>query len=320
VIKIKKTLLILAKISISGLLIYLTLKSIGTSEFVSGIIQANPAYVIAGAVVFLVSYLIGATQWWLILKSNNIKIAWSRALSFYFIGLFFNNFLPSSLGGDVFRMIDIKQHGADSSAAVSTVFLDRFAGLFVMSGMAMLASPVIFLNQQISRQLQIFLICLPLVWILIFFVLFNKKLADFFFNIIDKFIPGKIKESIRKIHHNIYEFGRNPAFAVKILGIALCVQLCRITTIYLLSRSIGFHATPIYFLIFIPLIAIAAAAPISLGGLGVREKLGVFLFSTVTVDGQPAAIFLFMAYITAVLTSLPGGVLFSIRSLNPRGK
>lgn len=306
--------LTLLKISISAVLIYYTLRKVGANTFLDEMLTASMLPVAASLILFLVSYIVGAVQWWLIMQANEISITVRQALSYYFIGLFFNNFLPSSLGGDVYRMIDIRRYSKDTSAAVSTVFLDRFAGFFIMSCLAMFSLPFLSGQELFSSWMQLFFIILPIIWILALMFLFNKNFARFLTKKIVRFLPQKLHVRGREIYNNIYTFRRYPFLALKILGIATAVQLFRISAIYLLALSLGTSVSFLPFLIFIPVIALAAALPVTLGGSGIREALGVTLFSIVTVQGDLAAVFLFMAYIAAIVTSLPGGIIFILRN------
>lgn len=313
---IKKTIITLLKIAISTSLVVLTLRSIGIEAIYTQFAQAELTWIAAGIAVFFISYLVGAFQWWLLLDYTGIVITLPRAVSFYFIGLFFNNFLPSSLGGDVFRTLDVRRISRNGSAAFSAVFIDRFAGLFMMSFLAVAAFPVLLLTGALGKHLLLPFLLLPAGWAGALLILFSDKSIALTERIFSRVIPERILVSLRTIHHTIDSFRRDAGFSMRILSIALVVQVLRITTIYLLSRAVGVTVSPLYFLLFVPVIAIAASVPVSIGGLGVREKLGMILFASAGVEGELSFTFLFMAYLVAVFTSLPGGIIFSVRSVH----
>ncbi len=77
-----------------------------------------------------------------------------------------------------------------------------------------------------------------------------------------------------------------------------------------MALSIGFDVSFVYFLAFVPLIGLSASLPISFGGLGVREKLGIYLFAFIHPSGSLAAANQFLASIVGILVSLIGGVFF----------
>lgn len=313
-VSFKKTALFFLKFVISGFLVYITLRKIGPGSVADQLAHADLFLLAAAAAVFSVSYFTGALQWWLLLRSEGVEIAWNKALSFYFIGLFFNNFLPSSLGGDVFRMVDIRKFSSSGRAAVSTVFIDRFAGLFIMSCFAVAASSLLIFSGNLPAEIRIFFILFPFGWAVLLLLLFSKRFARPVTAVLRVILPDGITSKGRDIYNTIYLFGRNVNLMGRIAAISSVVQLLRIATIYLLSLSLGVTASPVYFLLFVPVIAIAASVPVSLGGLGVRERLGMILFAYAGVPGDAACTFLFLAYLVAVVTSLPGGLIFITRS------
>ena len=152
---IRKIIIQILKIVISAFLIGFLLYRIGLEKVAAHLSTAHLGWLIAAIVLFGLSHILGSFQWWLLLRSERIVIPWGQSLSFYFVGLFFNNFFVSALGGDFFRVYDIRRYSKNGPAAVSTVFLDRFMGLFVMSGLAILTAPFIILQLKAPMQLLI---------------------------------------------------------------------------------------------------------------------------------------------------------------------
>ena len=105
---------------------------------------------------------------------------------------------------------------------------------------------------------------------------------------------------------------------LRALAIALPVQTLRIGVHYLAARSIGVDAPAIYFFLFIPLIAVFIALPISINGLGVRESLGVYLYARIGIPQELAFSISFLAYLIGVVVSLVGGGIFLLRSGVPK--
>ena len=128
------------KILVSGLLVFFVLRGVGIDRVAEVLKDANKTWLAGGLILFSLSHFLGSLQWWLLLDSENIRLSWKKCISFYYVGLFFNNFFIGSLGGDVFRMVDIRRYSKNGTGAVSTVMLDRFIGLFVLSGMAVFSS------------------------------------------------------------------------------------------------------------------------------------------------------------------------------------
>jgi uncharacterized protein (TIRG00374 family) len=259
------------------------------------------------------SHILGSIQWWLLLKYEGINIPWKKTLSFYYVGLFFNNFLIGNVGGDLFRMFDIQSYSKDSASAVSTVFLDRIIGLLVLSSLAVIATPWVILLNDINNFLFFPIIIIITGWGILLIFLFNKSFIKPFSWIIIKFIPKKIVAQTRAIYNKIHVFNRSKNLLLNVLSISIIVQSARIFTHYLICRSLNNSVSIIYFFLFIPIIAIIASLPISIGGIGFREQSGIILFSNVGLSSLTASVMEFLAYIVAVVSSLPGGLIFIIR-------
>ena len=82
---------------------------------------------------------------------------------------------------------------------------------------------------------------------------------------------------------------------------------------HVVGRSLGLEVPFGYFLVFIPLIAMAASVPVSFGGIGVRENAGVFLFGRLGVEDTVAFSMEFIVYLVSLAASLVGGVMFVCR-------
>jgi len=210
-------------------------------------------------------------------------------------------------------MMDVRRYSKRGSGAVSTVFLDRLVGLFVLSGMAVLAAPWFMIREDIHSAVRLPIIVLIGGWVFMLFFLFSKRFVRPFAWLIQWTIPEGITAKAREIYEKIYHFGRRKNLLFRIVGISFFVQSARIMTHYLLGRSLGVTISPLYFFLIIPIVAIIANLPVSLGGIGLREQTGVVLFGGVGVIALQAFSMEFLAYLVAVVVSLPGGIVFMSR-------
>lgn len=306
----KKNLLLILKITVSGGLIVLLLQRIGLDYILTSIEHVSWFWILCALGLFTASYFLGGLQWWTLLKAENVRIPYLRTLQFYYVGLFFNNFFISNLGGDVFRMVDIRRYSEDDAAAVSTVFLDRVMGLLIMSGLAVLSAPFLLIREAAGMELLPFLLALIGGWTLVLFTLFSRRFARPIVWLVARITPKRLHLKGREIYQKIHVFGRQRSCFIRVLLISLCVQSARILTHYLISLSLGLRLSPLTFFLFIPGVAIMASLPVSIGGLGLREQSAVLLFGTVGMAASDATVMEFLAYLVAIATSLPGALLF----------
>ena len=301
------------KIAVSAFLIYLALANIGLGNVANEIAAMEIIWLLSAIMLFLASHFLGSMQWQILLRSESVHLPYTHVLKYYFTGLFFNNFLISSMGGDVFSMVDIHRSSGQRAAAVSTVFLDRFAGLFVMFSLAIFSWPWLMMKNVAGSRMQLFMVILVAGWLAAIFVLFSRRVARPLAWILRRLLPVKFSQPMKEIYLQIHGFGRRGKLVFHVLLVALVVQAARIMTHYLLAKAFNVTLSPFVFFVMIPIIALSASLPISLGGLGVRERLGQILLAKVGVAASTAFSIEFMAYVVAIFTAIPGGIIFALR-------
>ena len=86
------------------------------------------------ALLFAISRVAVAWRWHILLISGGVDIRFKDSLALNFMGLFATNFLPTTIGGDVVRLVGVMQMGFDRAVALASLAADRLIG---MAGMAM---------------------------------------------------------------------------------------------------------------------------------------------------------------------------------------
>ena len=312
----KKLLGQLLKWAVSAALVWWLLRQIGLGRIFGMIRSADAGWLAAGFFLFLSSHVLGTIQWRLLLRDEAVHLPFRQLLSSYFAGLFFNNFLIGGAGGDVFRMVDIRNSSGKGISAVSSVLLDRMMGFLVMSGSTALAIPLAMRLKPFGGAFWTPFLVMMIGWLFFLFFFFSKRFAKLFTWAIHPFIPAKIQVKMREVYRKIHAFGRKRSLFCRIILISFAVQSARIATHYLVARSLGILISPIYFFLFIPIIAIMATLPISIGGIGLREQTGVVLFGLVGMTAVQAVAVEFISYLVAIGTSIPGGIVFAFKGLS----
>jgi hypothetical protein len=230
------------------------------------------------ALLFAISRVAVAWRWQVLLLSGGIKIRFKDSLALTFMGLFATNFLPTTIGGDVVRLVGLMQMGFDRAVSLASLAADRLIG---MAGMAMTVPLGLAYAWDVLQSVP---------FSLSFFSRFHKPVAFF-----------KRTLSIFSI------WLRKPASLLTALAFTWIHMLCVFGSIYIFVDDLGTHAS--FWLIaglwsltyFITLI------PISINGYGVQELVFTFLLANIVgfVPSVAATIALLIrAYF--LLSSLPG--------------
>ncbi len=265
-------------------------------------------YLLYALIPYLCFIIIAAWRWQVLLVHKNFKIPFPQTIVIFFISLFFNNLLPTTVGGDVMRVVySMKEKKAD---ALGIVLADRilgFIGLFVFA----LASVLYLLIFKDRGEFLSMMIIGLVVLILISYILFSGRGYSLFSPVIEGIKIFHLGDRLNRLHKTMTDFGG--AWGVIILCIAqsVIIQVLLAISPFLILKSMHIQNISLLpFFIYVPIINVISMIPISLNGLGVRENTYVLLFSRI---GLPGAISITMSLVSFFLTflySLVGGIAF----------
>lgn len=312
----KRIISLILRISISiALLIFLFKKvDVQLEELIKIIYKINWRYLFVSFFIFLVTYILGLLRWDMLLRGVNLHLQLRRVIVSYLGGCFFNLFLPSSIGGDVVRSLDLSHHTKRPREVVATVLLDRLSGY---TGLVLIALGALFFGFKFIKNYFIIFAILFLSIILIFIglVLFNDK----FFTKINRFLHrgGKIKEALKNLHREIYYFrhrGKRHRGSLLIdnLAISLIIQAGTPLIFFTLAKAINLEVNLSYFFIFTPIVTALSMLPISLGGLGIRDAATIFFLAQVNVGKNQALALSLINFIFILILGILGGIIYGL--------
>ncbi|NEO83072.1 MAG: flippase-like domain-containing protein [Spirulina sp. SIO3F2] len=247
-------------------------------------------------------------RWQIILRSANHLVPMSSLLSSYFAGMFLNFFLPSSLGGDVYRIYRIANATQDSETAVVSVFLERFTGLAALSALAVLGLPPVF---KVVGRWDIVILFLGCVAALVGGVLLivSPRLLIWAEPWLQKLRLNSLAARLAKIQLLLRQFAQHRQALLKSIGLSFLLQLGIVYYHYWVAQNLSIFISFWNLLVFIPIISVVTLIPISLGGLGLKEGLWVYLLGRVALSSEQALLLSLTITLLAWLLSLPGGVI-----------
>ncbi|MBK36367.1 MAG: hypothetical protein CME26_12680 [Gemmatimonadetes bacterium] len=308
---LKNLLSVSIKIAISVGLIWLFLRQIELGDLVGSAGRISLQKWALGVLLFALSNVLGAVQWAILLRGQNIRLPFRTVLTIYFVGVFFNNFLVSNIGGDAVRVYDLRSLTGRTTAGFAAVFMDRFIGLFtliVFCTAAFWMDPNLWTPGLLWPMAGL---AASIVGVLCFG--FSRRLSGWTLEVCGKFLPGKFILVLGGIRDGFIAYRHAYGLLGRVGVVAAAVQLSRVAVYFVVGSGMGLGLSYLHFLVFIPLIAIVAAVPISFGGIGVRENLGSILFARVGVAGPDALAMMFLGYLAGITASLAGGIAFVVR-------
>ena len=240
---------------------------------------------------------------------QKIHLKFSQTFYLGFVGLFFNLFFPSAVGGDIAKAYYAFKYSGKKIASTTAVLLDRIMGFVALILMAFMA---VLLNGKMENPAvnRLVSICFALMIIGTLF-LGSKRFARLF-SAIQNLIPSaKWRQRFSEIYHAIYGYKHHLGTLILCVGLSLIGQALFILSYYWISRSLGVSLDPWIFFLLVPVISVMSMAP-SIGGLGVREASTVFLFQRFMSPERALALSVLLDMLVYGY-SLAAGILFSFR-------
>lgn len=288
----------------------------------------------AALLIFMGGQVIVGFRWWLLLRSQGVHIKIAAAVKLHYLGLFYNNFMPSSVGGDLVRAWYVTKHHHKRFEGALSVFVDRAIGLastFVIAGFfyfVFLRGGIIagrgepstdagLLSRILDHRFAILgVLGVLAVAICVFLVTPHGRRA-----------AGAALSRLWKMTAKVGHKGRDaavlycksPLTIAAAFGLTVGIQLITITGFWLVGRSLGIEASPKYYYVFFTLTWVLGAIPVSIGGAGIVEGSLYYLFTTVAnVARAPAMGLALCQRVVWMLASLPGAAVHLLGAHLPK--
>jgi len=307
---IKKVLSILLRIGISILLLVFIFRQIDEKALLAIIKHVNKPLLIFSFLIFGISYLLAFWRWRMLLEAVNIKVALKRVFISFSGGIFFNVFLPSTIGGDFVRTLDLCAHTGKPRQIIATVFLDRLSGYV---GLVFISLASVFFGWNIIRDKSVFvsIFIITLILIAILLVLFNSWIFSRLNAFLNSPLSGnRIKELLGDLQEEIHHFKNKKKVIMKNLILSLFIQFISPLTFYLIALSIGVKINIAYFFIFLPIIGAITLLPVSIGGLGLRDASTIILFAKAGVAKDLAFAMSLLSFVFIIIYAGLGGLVY----------
>lgn len=297
---------IILKIFISiGLLLMLIYVAEMPSVF-SKIKDVNIYYIFGCVAILCCAQLLSSVRWQKILKADGVKIPLWYLFSSYMIGMFANNFMPTSIGGDIVKTYDIYRITKNMTLSFLSVFLERFTGLIILLILSWLGVSIVWQSASADTLGIWIVINVSCITVVLCFV--NRATAERIQTYLDTSRMFQKITGIGGAFKAVRSFTTKKILLAELLLISVPIQLITVIIYYVLSQSIGVNISFVFLLFTVPLITILSLLPISLGGLGVRESTTVLMFSIDGISPESALalslVYTGVVYITGLLGTI----------------
>ena len=300
--RMKRILAVLAKLITTMVVIWLIAGQVSIDGLAIVLDRISWSYVVLAVSVFFLGQLISAYRFKVIACRISSEITMWPSINAHFLGLLFNQVLPSGVGGDVLKAAYLKSR-LGFWTAIRVAIYDRASGLLVLltTGIALTSqydthfsdSPImgVIVLIGLTSLLVIAMTAIVLSW--------GRAL---------RFLSG-LSETLGIVLNDLNIIVRGPSFAEQ-LFLSGIIHAVGISTYWLLGISVGLDLTMMEYLLIVPLIFLVSLLPISFAGWGVRELSAITLFAHSGVLAEDALAVSIMFGLVFICVSLPGVPIF----------
>ncbi len=285
---------LLGSLILVGLLVW----RIDWRQVASAFAQLETSYWLLALGLYLLTQGVSAARWQMLGHMLGLGGGWRDYLSPYFIGMFFNLVLPTSVGGDVVRAWYLARRSRPSVAFLS-VLADRVNGLAVLIAVACVATLccpiplpgwIVAIVAAMGTTCVLGLALLPLLPWLRQRSSLHPRLAPL--------LDGA--DLCLRDHRGL----------LSVTLLSLVVQLANVVLAWLVGEGLGLKVPPLYYGVLIPLVSILTLLPISLNGMGLREAGTMLLLAPLQISSASAVTLSLLLFAVYTVASLLGGVVY----------
>ena len=311
----KKWLKFVLRLAITLLLFAFLFKSISWPTLLAALTHIHRGLILVGLVMCLSGIVLSAYQWRTLLHGENIPSDLADLISLYMVGIAFNHFLPTGMGGDTVKAFHVGRDSGNIPGSASAVVMCRVTGFF---GMLMIALPVLIIwHEHFKGNL--------ILWFLFLSVFVGGMIAGAIFSVtlLPRFFKGKwtqyrIFASSIKIGNALSITAKRPRSMTIAIVFGIVFWIISILNAYLYGVALSIHAPLYFYFVAIPMISLISFLPISINGFGLRESAFVFIFTTIHVAPTLSLLLALFLDLQALFFGVLGGCIYFMMSVEKK--
>jgi uncharacterized membrane protein YbhN (UPF0104 family) len=275
--------------------------------------RVQPGWVLAALGAHAVMMAVSVWRWNLLLRAQHVEVPARTLSESFWVASFFNNFLPSNIGGDVVRIADTSKPAGSKTLATTVVLVDRLLGLFALLTVGAIG----------AGTARMFGVEIPGVWWLqvaafgavavALPVFVAPRLLDTLLAPLRALGHPWVIERAALLQDALGRFRARPSAVIGALAGAVVVQVVIVLFYALAARSLAVPLPLFLAGVLVPVAMAVQMAPVSINGFGVREAVFSFFFVRFGLGVEAAVAVSLLGSALVMLFSIGGGALFLMR-------
>lgn len=295
-----------------ALIAYILIYRTSIKDILKALSGANLLWIFISFSLHALGLLISAYRWQILIRAQGDSVPLGFLAKSYLVSSFFNNFLPTRIGGDVVRIWDGSRYSRSLVKSSAVIVVERLTGIIVLLVFALIAS---LIRLEMAQQIPVIWVSLllgilGLFLIALFFTPVSKKVLE---RIPDKGIFQKIKPKVFTFRDTALIYRDKKSYFFKALFWALLLQVNVILHYFLIGQALHLDIQLIDYFIFIPIVHLILIIPITISGFGLREGTYIEIFKFYGISASAAVSFSFIDVIFQLVVGLVGAVIYITR-------
>jgi glycosyltransferase 2 family protein len=309
----------LVKAAVSVILLAVLLSRVDVARLWELARSASIPWLAGALLLYLTMILLSAWRWGLLLDAQRIRLPFRLLTSSFLVATFFNNFLPSNIGGDVVRIADTAPAAGSKTLATTVVLIDRGIGLLGLvllaalgatavpklgTGIGPLGPGMLWAGLAVAAAVATPALLMPHA--------FTRLLQP-----LRVLHPEWVDERLGRLTSALARFREVPSALAGCFAGAVAVQAVLVGFYLAIARSMHVPIGFTELAIVVPISFIVQMLPISMNGFGVREATFGFYFTRLGLPLESALLVSFAGAVLIMLFSLSGAALYVARRQHP---
>jgi hypothetical protein len=308
---------VLAKVAVSLVLLAYLLSTTDLAALVRRI-RGGDALLLAGAAgLYGVILAISTWRWRLLLHAQGYRAPIGPLSASYLVATFFNNFMPSNIGGDVIRVRDSYRYTGSTTTSVAVVAIDRIVGLGALYVLAVIAYVTGGPSVRRLAGATPVVIGLGLVFAALAYIFFRPGIARRLMSASGLESSAWARARFAGVQNAVHVYRERVSAVWAAFGGSVALQALVICYYFTIARSLEIPLPASSCFLMVPLCTLVQTVPVSFNGWGIRESLYIIYFRQIGLPRDSALAFSLVGAGLIVLLSLSGAVVWTSRGTLP---
>ncbi|PID29339.1 MAG: hypothetical protein CR982_03025 [Candidatus Cloacimonadota bacterium] len=294
----------IVRILITGVIFYLLFRFTGIdlNNLFNDLLKIDIQSLIYGFIFLNISIFVSGFRWRYLLNSLGFPLSQIFCIKEYYKAHFYNNFLPTSVGGDISRIYNAGKKAGSVEDVLTTVFLER--GLGIISLVAISCIGMLFLDLSIKLKIVTYLMLPSTIALLLLPVI--PKTNAILVKVVSV-LPKSMESRLLKILDIFLSFHNRPLTLFIALSYSLFFRVVESVFVFFIVNGLGIDFSFQYVLVLHSIVSVIKFIPITINGLGVSETAWVTLTINSGIGKEKAALISLLIFSISFINSIIGG-------------